>query len=208
MLFLWLAAPAFATDVQVIGLYNGKAVLVINSGKPKTLREGETGPEGVKLLSADRERAVVQIGGTRRTLTLGQGVYAAAPSSSSSTSSMVVLTADNRGHYTVDGNINGASVRFLVDTGATMVTFSSGEAKRLGVNYFQGERGVASTANGLVSVYRVKLDEVRVGDISLRNVDALVQEGDGLPMALLGMSFLNRVEMRQNSGSLTLRKRF
>lgn len=194
--------------MQVIGLSGGKAVLVINGGKPKTLREGETGPEGVKLLSADRERAVVQIGATRRTLTLGQGSYAVGSSASSASNAMVVLTADNRGHYTVDGNVNGAHVRFMVDTGATMVTFSSGEAKRLGVNYFRGVRGVASTANGLVSAYRVKLDEVRVGDIVLRNVDALVQEGDGLPLALLGMSFLNRVEMRQDAGSLILRKRF
>jgi aspartyl protease family protein len=76
------------------------------------------------------------------------------------------------------------------------------------VDYTRGDKRVAVTANGPVPVYLMKLDEVQVGDVTLRNVDAAIQEGDGLTVNLLGMSFLNRVEMNQNAGSLTLKKRY
>jgi aspartyl protease family protein len=77
----------------------------------------------------------------------------------------------------------------------------------MGIDYRRGSRGTASTANGVVPVYRVRLDTVRIGELELNQVDALVQE-QGLPIALLGMSFLNRTEMRRSGEQMTLQRRY
>jgi aspartyl protease family protein len=207
ILWLLLCAPfaVQAADVQVVGLSKGQAVIVVNGGKPRLVREGETTPEGVKLLAADSAQAVIEANGVRRTLGLGQAVTGGGPAGDQAS---VTLISDSRGHFIASGQINGAPVQFVVDTGATLVTLPSREARRIGLYYQGGAQRYASTANGLVSIYLVKLDEVRVGGVLLRNVDAAVQEGDSLPVILLGMSFLNRVEMRQEGNTLTLKKRF
>ena len=78
------------------------------------------------------------------------------------------------------------------------------EAVRLGLNYRNGSRERATTANGTIIVYTVKLDTMRVGGIELHNVDAIVHDGDHPTLVLLGMSFLNRVDMRRDGTLLTL----
>lgn len=198
---------ASSADVAVTALFSGKAVLVVDGGKPRTLTVGETTPEGVRLLSASSESAVIEYSGQRQTLLLGQGTRVGS-SASASGPGQVTLTADSRGHFVTIGAINGISVRFLVDTGSTSVALSTSEAKRLGVNYLSGVRGYSSTANGVIPIYRVKLDNVRVGDITLNNVDASVLEGAGLDIALLGMSFLNRMQMKRDGDTLTLVRRY
>ena len=85
---------------------------------------------------------------------------------------------------------------------------SSSEAKRLGINYTAGQKAFSSTANGVVPTYRVKIDEVRIGDVTLNNVDGMVHVGDNLPIVLLGMSFLNRMDMKRDGGKMVLTKRF
>ena len=206
-LLLPLAAPAAAADVNVIGLFNGKAVLVIDRGKPRTMAAGETSPEGIKLISATSEAAVVEIGGRRQTLAPDQNAYVVAARPDSGAGS-VTLAADARGHFVTTGTINGNTIRFLVDTGATAITLSSSDARRLGINYLAGSRAYVQTANGVVPVYKVKLDAIRVGDVTANNVDAVVIEGNALPIALLGMSFLNRMEMKRDGLTMTLIKRY
>lgn len=205
LLLLGWAGAAAAVNVQVVGLSKGRAVLVVDGGKPRTLREGEVTPEGVRLIRADSATAVLEVDGTRRSVGLGQAASVAGPAPRGDT---VILTADPRGHYTANARVNGAPAQFIVDTGATMVTISTREARRLGIDYTRGDQRMAVTANGPVPVYLLKLDEMQVGDVTLRNVDAAIQEGDGLTVNLLGMSFLNRVEMRQEASSLTLKKRY
>lgn len=206
-LSLIAALPASAADVNVIGLFSNKAVLVIDGGKPRTLSSGEISPEGIRLISASSESAVVEISGRRQTLTPGHGSYGTAGRSAAGTSS-VVLPADPRGHFITSGAINGNTLQFLVDTGATLVTLSSGDARRLGINYLSGKRAFSQTANGVVPAYRLQLDTVRVGDITANNVDAIIIEGTGLPIALLGMSFLNRMDMKRDGLMMTLTKRY
>ena len=206
-LFLMVALPVAAADVSVIGLFSNKAVLVVDGGKPRTLSAGEITPEGVRLISASSESAVVEINGRRQTLTPGHGSYGSAGRSAAGTSS-VVLPADSRGHFITDGAINGNTLQFLVDTGATLVTLSSSQARRLGINYLSGKRALSQTANGVVSAYRIQIDTVRVGDITVNNVDAIVIEGNGLPISLLGMSFLNRMDMKRDGLTMTLTKRY
>jgi aspartyl protease family protein len=207
---LLIASTAHANDISVAALFTGKAVLVINGGAPRTVSVGQSTPEGIRLISADSSSAVIELQGKRQTLTLGSsGRFAGGGGSASAGSSgSVTLAPDARGHYMTLGQINGGTVQFLVDTGATAIAIPSADARRLGINYLNGQRGYTETANGKATAYRISLDTVKVGDITLYNVEAVVLEGDGLKIALLGMSFLNRTEMKRDGQALTLIKRF
>ncbi len=202
---LAVALPAGATEVNVIGLFPGKAVVVIDRGAPRTLSAGQRTSEGVLLVSADSRSATLEIDGKREVLELGQHAESAALTG---TLQSVTLAADGNGHFTAEGQVNGSRMRFLVDTGATLVTLPATEAKRLGIDYRRGQQTVSQTANGRVLVYRVRLDTVAVGSMTLTAVDAVVHDSPGLDIALLGMSFLNRTEMRREGANLTLTKRY
>lgn len=201
-----LVAPAGALELDVVGLFPGKAVIVVDGGKPRTLSVGQTTTDGVRLLRADSASAEFEIGGRRQVLGLGRGHYGGggmAPAGATA-----VLYADTSGHFTSDGSINGSTVRFLVDTGATSVALSSREATRIGLEYRRGERVLLSTANGVVNAFSVRLDSVRVGGIELHNVEAVVHAGDHPSIVLIGMSFLNQVDMKRDGSLLTLTRRF
>ena len=199
---------ALAQDVGVVGVFPGKgAVLVIDGHEPKSVRIGESTKAGVRLIEVTRSGAVLEIDGKRRSISLGQH-YRGQPRQANSNPS-VVLAADSRGHFTTPGTVNGSvQIQFLVDTGATMVTLSIPDATRLNIDYRNNQRGVSMTANGPAPVYRIKLDTLKIGELELHNVDALVLDGAGPGIALLGMSFLNRVEMKRDGQTMTLVKRF
>jgi aspartyl protease family protein len=202
---LALAAPAAATDVTVVGLSSTRASVSINGGAPRWLAVGQSSAEGVRLVGVDGDTAMFEIDGRRRALKMNQAYVAAGSASGGSGS--VTLKADARGHFIAEGQVNGGAVRFLVDTGATAVALPAAEARRLGINYLKGERGSVQTANGTATAYRVKLDTVRLGDITLNNIDGVVLEG-GLQMPLLGMTFLNRTEMKRDGETMVLTKRY
>jgi aspartyl protease family protein len=202
LLLTWTNASA-AASVTVVGLFPGKAVVVINGGPPRTLSAGQKQPEGVTLISTTSDSATFDIDGKRTTLDVGQHFAVSTGSAQG-----VTLAADSRGHFVTLGQINGKSVRFLVDTGATSVAIPASFAQSAGIDYLKGRRGMSMTANGPAVVYRVLLDSVSVGDVTLQQVEAMVMEGPGLGIALLGMSFLNRVDMKREGQSMTLVKRF
>ncbi len=199
-----LTFPVSAQDVSVLALFEGKALLAVDGGKPRTVRAGEAFA-GVTLISANSEEAVVSVNGKRQRLRIGEGVYSAISPQRESTT--VTLTTDGSGHFVTTGSINGATMKFLVDTGATAVSMNLNDARRAGVNYLAGKKGYSQTANGLVPIYKVKLDNVKLGDITLTDVDGLVHQGNALPVVLLGMSFLGRLEMSRVGESLTLTKK-
>ena len=204
LLLLLFATAAAATDVALIGVMGDRAaVLSIGGGEPKTVRIGQKW-SGVTVIAVERGQATVEIDGTRRVLMIGQHYRAAAAASDRES---VTLAADTRGHFFSDGAINGNPVRFLVDTGATTVALPASEAVRLGIDYRKGQLGHSNTAGGVVPIYSVMLDRVRLGAIELTGVEAAVIE-QGLSVALLGMSFLNRVEMFRSGDSMTLKRRF
>ena len=191
--------------VTLVGLFPGKAVVVIDSASPRTISVGQKTIEKVTLLQTDKASAVFEIDGKKQTLQIGEHFAAA---SAGSAAAGVVLAGDERGHFFANGQINGKSLRFLVDTGATMVSISASFARNAGIDYRKGQLALVNTANGQATVYRVKLDSVKVGDITLLNVDGLVHEGAGLDVALLGMSFLNRMEMKRDGAQMVLTKRY
>lgn len=204
LLLALAAAPALAVDVSLIGTFGDKAaVLVIDGAAPRTVKVGQQAG-GVTVVAVERDRAVIEVDGGRRTLARGQHYHSAsAPDQRQS----VTLAADTRGHFIAQGSINGGAVRFVVDTGATMIALPASDAVRLGLDYRKGEQALTKTAGGLVPVYRVRLNSVRLGNIELAGVEGVVIE-QGLDIALLGMSFLTRVEMRQEGQVMTLTRRF
>ena len=156
------------------------------------------------MLAADAQSATFEVDGRRRVLSMGQ-TYAG---SGGSARPVVSLNADGRGHFFTTGTINGRSIDFMVDTGASSVAIGSREADRLGIDYRNGQRGWVSTANGTAAAYRVLLNNVRIGGISLNMVPGMVLDGDGMSIALLGMSFLNQLDMKREGTIMTLTQRY
>lgn len=194
---------AWATSISVVGLFKDKAIVSIDGGKPRTLSAGQT-IQGVKLISADSDSASVDIEGKRRTLSMGQS-FAGGTATDSRPS--ISLTADARGHFAAAGALNGYPMTFLVDTGATAIAISAAEAKRIGIDYRSGQPVGVGTAAGVVPAWRVKFNTVKVGGISVNQVDGMVVE-TGLNVPLLGMSFLNRMEMKRDGQTMTLTQRY
>ena len=181
------------------------AIVAIGGGAPKTLKVGERFA-GVTLLSVEKapERATVEVDGKRRVLVRGQ-TYSTSGANPAGQS--VTLAAGAGGHFMAEGQINGGAIRFLVDTGATAIAIPASEANRLRIDYRSGRRGTTQTAGGPTAMYIVRLDSVRIGNIELQNIDAIVIE-QGLNVALLGNTFLNRMEMRREGRTMTLTRRF
>ena len=205
--FFWLAVLPFAVqgaDVALAGVIGARAVLVIDAGAPQTLAVGARSREGVKLVALRDEIATVEVDGRRETLRLGEH---AVHVKGGHQAARLQLQADSQGHFVSRGRINGIEVNLLVDTGATFVSLGRSDAKRIGLDYTKGERGLTATANGTVPVWRMRLDTVELGGMTLHNVDASVHESE-LPLVLLGMSFLNRTQWQRDGEKLILQKRY
>jgi aspartyl protease family protein len=202
---LLVSANAVAdTQVNIVGLFSHKAVLIINGGKPKTLTVGEES-EGVKLLAADSSSATLLIEGKTRQLGMGQ---AASVGSNTSSSPKVTLYANAQGHFVSECQINGAPLKFIVDTGATTVALNSGDARFAKIDYKRGQPVQVSTANGVVTAYRVTIASLKIGAITLNQVDASVLEGGSPSVVLLGMSALSRLDMQRQDIAMTLTKKY
>lgn len=196
---------ASVESITVVGLFKDTAIVVVD-GQRRLLRSGDTSPEGVTLISATSSEAVLEIDGERKRYGLGARIGASFAPPEQAT--VRIWPTPNR-MYLVVGSINGYPVDFVVDTGATLVSLSGREARRLGIDYrVVGTPGKSSTASGIEDIFLVNLNRVRVGEIELRNVQGAVHDGDFPPATLLGMSFLGRVSMRQDGQVLELRKKF
>ncbi|MDX5373507.1 MAG: TIGR02281 family clan AA aspartic protease [Pseudomonadaceae bacterium] len=189
-------------QVQVVGLFPNAAVLLVD-GQRKLVRAGQTGPGGVRVISADSKGAVLEVGGVQRSYGLSREYNQAG--SSGPQKAQVSISKGVGDHYWIAGSIEGHPVQFLVDTGATSVAMNEGQARRLGIDYrVQGRPMVASTAGGNVRAWRIKLNSVKVGALEVLGVEAAVLEGDSPTEVLLGMSFLSRVRWREDNGVLQL----
>ncbi len=198
------AAPA-AESVRVMALFPGKAMVEVD-GTNRLLKVGKRSPEGLLLISSDSREAVIEMDGQRQSYQVGARFGG---SFSPGKKREVRIVRNNHGSYTTVGSVNGRSVNMMLDTGASSVAMSSREAKRLGIQYWlTGEKTVVSTASGFANAYRVTLDRVQVGAISLDKVEAMVVEGDGPLEVLLGMSFLNRIDMNNDGNVMLLRSKY
>lgn len=197
---------AWSQSVALQGMMGNRALLIIDGGRPRSMAPGDT-ISGVRLLSAGGNEAVVSVKGQQLRLILGAApASVGAGLSSGSDGDRIVLSADSRGHFFTQGTINHRPVQFLVDTGASDVALGRPEAERLGINYQAGTRVRMSTANGVTEGWRLKLQTVRVGNVTVYDVDAVITPM-AMPAVLLGNSFLNRFNMRRDADQLTLSRR-
>ncbi len=200
-LLLGLPALALAVPpVEVLALFNGRAV-VRATGAEQMLKVGETSKDGITLLAADANEAEVRYGGRVYRLGLSRHVSSRFREAERQ---RVAIAPDAFGQYRIRGAINDGFVNFLVDTGASVVAMSRRHAERLGIDYRRGQRGQVQTAQGITQSHFVVLDQVVVGGITARNVQAAVIDGDYPAEILLGMSFLRQVGMEEQGGVLTL----
>jgi aspartyl protease family protein len=201
-----LSATALAnTRVNIVGLYSNKAVVIINNGKPRTLSVGQT-VDGVKLIAADSSSATLMIEGETKKLGMGQAASVADASTNSIPS--VTLYANPQGHFVSECKINGAALKFLIDTGATTVALNSGDAKFANIDYKKGEPVLVGTANGVVTAYKVTIANLKIGGITLHQVEGNVLEGGSPSIVLMGMSALSRMDIKHQSATMTLTKKY
>ena len=191
---------ARAIGIEVQGLFGSAAVLVID-GRREMLKVGQQSDSGVLLVSADSEKAVIKYGEEKKTVYLSQSITS---NFQSPDEAKVIINMNQNRQYLTQGSINGRSVRFLVDTGANVISMGSEQAAALGVSLEGGQRSVATTAGGRVEVTRVTLQTVQVGAIKQHNVVAIVSHSQHPPYVLLGMTFLQHVDIRENAGLMVL----
>lgn len=198
------------TKVKTIALFNGKAMLSVDGNPAKIIKVGQV-LHGVKLIASTTDSAVVEIEEERRTLTLNSGTVVsgalgAKPPAGAQNS--VQLWSDNRGFFRVDGEINGRNTEFLVDTGANLVVLSSHHADSLGIEYTQGTRALSTTASGTAPLYIFQADKISIASIELRNVKMGVIVGQFPVIPLLGMTFLEKMDMTRSGNKMVLTKRY
>lgn len=189
-------------NIEVQGLFSGKAVVLID-GQRRIIALGKTSPEGVKLVAVDSDLVILEVAGKQQSYTLGSSI------SLNFTKPKNVeekVFANERGMFVSIGSINGQSVRFLVDTGATTIAMNTTQARRLGVRYLtDGRPATVSTASGFVKAYNVRLKSVSLGKIKRKNIEAVVIDGEHPGPILLGMSFLGNLKVEKTGNTLILK---
>jgi len=207
VLALFAAPAAWSQTVSLQGMLGNKALLIVDGSAPRTVAPGDTW-KGVKVVSTQGDQATVEAGGHRFTLRVGEAPASVGGGGGGSAgATRIVLTAESGGHFMANGAINGRAAYFMVDTGASMVSMAARDAERFGIDYKGGQPVQMSTANGLALAWRVKLGTVRVGDVEVREVDAVVSQ-QPMPFVLLGNSFLTRFQMRRDNDQMVLERRY
>ena len=188
-----------------MALFKNKAMVNIDN-KQHLLKVGESSVSGVKLIKATSKYAVLEVNGKQAKYSLGNRVRA---SYAKTEKKKVNIYRDSNGMFKTVGSINGYTVDFLVDTGASVIALNSALAKRLGIQYkLKGEQTVVATASGKELAYSVDLDQVKVGEIMLRNIDAVVIEGNDPATPLLGMSYLGRLNINNEGQIMSLEEKY
>jgi aspartyl protease family protein len=199
----WGVAAGQSVGLQ--GMLGSKALLIVDGAPPKAVGPGEA-HMGVKVVSTAGDQAVVELGGKRHTLRVGDAP-ASVGGGGSPRGNKIVLPVSSGGHFMAQGAINGRAMQFMVDTGASAVGMSQSDAERAGVNYRSGRQVPIGTANGVVPGWVVKLSSVRIGDVEVHEVDAIVTPAY-MPYVLLGNSFLSRFQMQRNNDQMVLERRY
>ena len=200
------SGSANAQTVALAGVLGNSALLVIDGGTPKSVNVRDI-YLGVKVISLHDNVAVVEVAGVQRTLRIGESPVSIKGRPGATDGGVIVLHAGSHGHFVSAGQINGQAVRFMVDTGASVVSLSVAEAERIGLNYKAGQVVRMNTANGVSQGWLTKLSAVRLGTVDVYEVDAVVSSG-GMPYVLLGNSFLARFQMVRTNDQMVLEKRY
>ncbi|WP_332856622.1 retropepsin-like aspartic protease family protein [Duganella sp. S19_KUP01_CR8] len=198
--FILAGANAFAANISLVGVVRDRALMTVDGGEPTAYAIGSTIAPGSQLLAVHNDGATITEHG--KSVTIAMGRYPAQNGANQS----LVLRADAVGQFYTNGSINGMSARMLVDTGATHIAMPATDAARFGIDYRKGQPGTTSTANGVANVFRVHIERMRIGELELRNLEAIVHES-GLPIILLGSNFLDQFSMRRERQEMILTPR-
>lgn len=218
---------SFTKSIALKGIAGNKALVAFDNSQPQFISIGQS-INGVNLINVLNNTAEFKAGQEKFTLKIGDNRNStinttpapqqisgaqsapnasAVPTNLSATSNRVVVNASDGGsHYVTDGFYDGKPVKFILDTGASMVSMGIDDAIRLGINYAEGKEVFAETAGGRVPSYLIKAPSVTVGSITIRDVDTIVASssfGKGKTM-LLGQSFLSKVRLIQEQGQMIL----
>ena len=205
LFFSYLQLVQAVENIEVQGLFSNKAVISID-GTRHVLAVGEVSAEGVKLISADSQGAVLEVDGQQKQYNLGS-ISTVSTTFKKRKKLQKKIYINAAGMYMTAGRINGRLVNFLVDTGASAIAMNTDQAKKLGIPYKKiGIPANVSTASGYAKAYRVHLKKVSVGDITQTNIEALVIDGNHPVPILLGMTFLGRISVAHHGNAMTLTK--
>ena len=197
---------ANAQSVALAGMLGKQALLVVNGSAPKSVAPGDT-HQGVKVISTSADQAVIEQAGKRMTLRVGEAPVNMGGAAGGPRGNRIVLTAGTGGHFMTPGQVNGKAAHFMVDTGATSIAMGALDAERAGINFKSGQPVNMATANGVTQGYRIKLNSVRIGDVEVFDVEAVVTP-NAMPFMLLGNSFLTRFQMTRENDQMTLTRRY
>lgn len=216
------------SSVSLLAIIGNKVSVSINGGQPKVIGVGQV-HQGIKLLGIRNQEATFQLSSdnaTRQiTLRIGQAPYkintdtpsdsAKGQSSSQAATSIsqqqrrhgeIVLQRAKDDHFYTEATINGKNIHFLVDTGASFVTLSARVAQQLGIDYTKGTSSTSSTANGLITTYRITLHSINIQNVTLYNIEASVIPGLMME-GLLGQSFLRNFKISIKDNQMILQPR-
>jgi len=201
------AGSVWGQSVALTGVLGSKALLVIDGSAPKALAVNESHRE-VRLLQISGDTAVVDIKGRRQTVRLGDApvsVGSRGGTGGAARSGRLVLIADSRGHFIDRGYINGKTMQYMVDTGASTIAIGRADADRMGLPYEQGVPVLMRTANGTAQGWRIKLDSVKLGEMEVYGMDAVVAP-QSMPYVLLGNNLLTQFQMTRRGNEMVLEK--
>ena len=194
---LAISVAALAQDIRLIASGANRAIIEIN-GDRLVLTEENPVYGDVQLVSTNSEEVVLNYAGENFTLTTDSDsklIYSETGGDQTASTEPVVIWADNRGFFMVDGKIDNRPIKFLVDTGADVVTLSSEQADRLGIDYSSGTDGYAATASGITALKTLRVNELSVGHLTQYDSVVSVIQGQFPDIPLLGSSFLNEFNM-------------
>jgi|GEM_PF-543150 len=187
-------------DIQVLGLFENKAFLRID-GEEVMLREGQSTSQGVTVNRVSSEAVEIQFWDDVRQYSVNNRIYAGYREPDSASAQIAV---NDSGQYIARGSVNDLPASFLVDTGASILLLSERTAGTLSLKFNKGPLTYVDTASGTVKGYGVILEKVQVGSIVLSDIEATVIPGEAPANILLGMSFLDKVEIRKSNELMTL----
>ncbi len=211
LLFLLTLIPgqpvlAAGDRIRLIATGSDRAIIEIN-GERLVLSTDNPEQQGATLVSSNSDEVVILYQGLEFTLTTQDHsalIYDGNIPDTSESGKSAVIWADATGFFFADGEVNGRPARFLVDTGADIVTFSSIHADQLGIDYSRGRNGYASTASGITAVKSLRLDQLSIEGITLYDVEISVIQGAFPAVPLLGGTFLNQLNMSRVGNRMEL----
>lgn len=200
-----LCTAAQAQSLTLTGIMGDKALIMVDGAAPRLFAAGsKIGAAKLVSVNPAQHEAVAEIQGQPYTLRLGAAPVSVGAGLGTS-GKFINIPMGSNGHFFTDGFVNGRSIKFMVDTGASTIAIGQSDADRLGLDYkTRGSPIQMGTANGIVTGQRITINTLRIGEVQLYDIDAII--GPNMPFALLGNNFLSRFKMERSNDMMRLER--